>query len=192
MNLKTTMIKGKEYVQVNERIRAFREFYPAWSIITKIESCENGVVLMIATILDDEGRVIATGHAYEREGSSFINSTSYIENCETSAVGRALGMLGIGVDTSIATAEEVANAIKQQEGIVSLDEALGTNGRSEIIRQICKLRDKLSPYLKEQFKAEYPQGTKGLTITNLKKLEKELRKALAKAATVKRYGRTAA
>ena len=39
--------------------------------------------------------------------SSNINKTSYVENCETSAVGRALAMLGIGIDTSIASANEV-------------------------------------------------------------------------------------
>ena len=52
--------------------------------------------------------------AYEKEGSTFINKTSYIENCETSAWGRALGNLGIGIDTSIASAEEVQNAVLNQ------------------------------------------------------------------------------
>ena len=37
------------------------------------------------------GEVIAQGHAHEVQGSSNINKTSYVENCETSAVGRALG-----------------------------------------------------------------------------------------------------
>lgn len=58
--------------------------------------------------------VLGTGTAYEKEGSTFINKTSYIENCETSAVGRALGMAGFGIDTSIASAEEVQNAIANQ------------------------------------------------------------------------------
>ena len=59
--------------------------------------------------------LLGTGTAYEKENSTFINKTSYIENCETSAVGRALGMIGIGIDTSVASYEEVSNAIKQQE-----------------------------------------------------------------------------
>ena len=69
---------------------------------------------MKATISDENGVVLATGHAQEKESSSFINKTSFIENCETSVVGRALGMCGIGVDVSIASAEEVQNAINNQ------------------------------------------------------------------------------
>ena len=61
------------------------------------------------------GDIVATGHAQEDKASSNINKTSYVENCETSAVGRALGFLGIGIETSIATADEVAMAIAKQE-----------------------------------------------------------------------------
>ncbi len=113
--LKTTDVKGKEYVEVNKRVMAFRELEPNGAICTEIVSCENGVVIIKATILDEQGAILSTGYAYEKESSSFINKTSYIENCETSAVGRALGFCGIGVDASIASAEEVANAIENQE-----------------------------------------------------------------------------
>mgnify|MGYP007029096494 CR=1 FL=1 len=57
---------------------------------------------------------MAKGIAYEETGASRINSTSYVENCETSAWGRALANLGIGIDTSIASSSEVANAIANQ------------------------------------------------------------------------------
>lgn len=114
-SIKTTDIKGKDYAEVNQRIKAFRMLYPNGSILTDIKKLEDGLVVIKATVLDEEEHVIGTGHAYEKESSSFINKTSYIENCETSAVGRALGMLGIGIDTSIASYEEVSNAIKQQE-----------------------------------------------------------------------------
>lgn len=107
-------IKGKEYIPVNERIKEFWKRYPDGNIVTEIISNENGVCVFKATIYVN-GAIAATGHAYEKETSSFINKTSYIENCETSAVGRALGILGIGIDTSIASAEEVDNAIYQQE-----------------------------------------------------------------------------
>lgn len=112
--LKTVDIKGKPYVEVNERIKFFRNTYPSGAIINEIVSIENGVCVMKSTILVDD-RIVAIGHAYEKEGSTFINKTSYIENCETSAVGRALGMFGIGIDTSVASAEEVQNAIVNQE-----------------------------------------------------------------------------
>lgn len=114
-NLKPTDVKGKAYIEVNQRITAFRKLFPTGSIETEILSLENGVCVMKATIKDEIGNVLGTGTAYENEGSSFINKTSYIENCETSAVGRALGMVGIGIDTSVASYEEVANAIAQQE-----------------------------------------------------------------------------
>ena len=112
--LKKTDIQGKDYVEVNQRILAFWELYPNGSIETEILSLENGVVTFRATVKDGD-KVLSTGHGQEKEGNSFINKTSFIENCETSAVGRALGILGIGATTSIASAEEVANAIKNQD-----------------------------------------------------------------------------
>lgn len=111
--VKTINIKGKEYVEVNERIRLFRLKYPMGSIVTDVVSNDNGVCVIKAAIIIDN-QIVATGHAYEKEGSTFINKTSYVENCETSAIGRALGAFGIGIDSSVASAEEVANAIKQQ------------------------------------------------------------------------------
>lgn len=113
--LPTTDIKGKDYVEVNKRILAFRKLMPNAPIITELLSNQNGVCVFKAKVSDEEGNILATGHAYEREDASFINKTSYIENCETSAVGRALGMLGIGATQSIASAEEIANAIINQE-----------------------------------------------------------------------------
>lgn len=114
--LKTVNIKGKEYVEVNERLKAFRTLpeYKGYSLVSDIVSLENGVITVKASIYDADGRIIATGLAQEKESSSFINKTSFVENCETSAWGRALGNLGIGIDTSVASAEEVENAINNQ------------------------------------------------------------------------------
>jgi hypothetical protein len=115
MKLKTINIHGKNYVEVNERIKYFRENYKGWSLISElIDLTENRCVIK-ASITNEKDKVIATGIAYEVMGSSYINKTSFIENCETSAWGRALGNLGIGIDTSIASAFEVNNAIIQQE-----------------------------------------------------------------------------
>ena len=117
MELKTTKIKGKEYVQVNERVRAFRTHpdFANMSIETSIIDISEKHVLMVAKVLDSDGLVRSTGHAEEVQTNSGVNSTSFIENCETSAVGRCLGFLGIGVDSSIATSEEVGQAIARQE-----------------------------------------------------------------------------
>lgn len=115
----TTNIKGKEYAEVNQRIKAFRMIYPEGFIHTNIHSLEDGVCVFAARVgyFDESGmpRVLGNGTAYEKESSSFINKTSYIENCETSAVGRALGMCGFGIDTSICSADELNNALVNQE-----------------------------------------------------------------------------
>ena len=115
IELKTINIKGKAYVPVNERVKAFREYYPNHSIITEIISLTENSVVMKATVYDENGAVCATGHAQEDRNASNINKTSYLENAETSSVGRALGMFGIGIDTSMATADEVVNAVERQE-----------------------------------------------------------------------------
>lgn len=112
--IRTTDIKGKDYAEVNQRIKAFRMIYPTGTIETEMISDVDGVCIFRASIYDG-AKLLATGTAYEKEGSTFINKTSYIENCETSAVGRALGMCGFGIDTSVASADEVQNAIANQE-----------------------------------------------------------------------------
>lgn len=109
----TTKIQNKDYAEVNQRVKAFRYLYPEGTITTEIVSIGNGVVVFKA-VASNGDKVLATGHAYEKENSTFINKTSYIENCETSAVGRCLGFLALGIDTSIASKEEVENAIMQQ------------------------------------------------------------------------------
>lgn len=111
--LKTMNIKGKEYVEVNTRVKAFRMLLPSGSIKTELIKDEAGVCTFKAEIYDGN-LLLATGYAQEKESSSFINKTSYIENCETSAVGRALGFLGIGIDGGIASADEVTTAINNQ------------------------------------------------------------------------------
>ena len=123
--IKTTDVKGKEYAEVPQRVKAFRSLYPGGSISTEILSLDGGICVMKATCADENGSILGTGTAYEKEGSSYINKTSYIENCETSAVGRALGFAGFGIDASIASAEELMNALYQQ----SLESIDGKRGR---------------------------------------------------------------
>ncbi len=115
--MKTIDIKGKAYIEVNERLKEFRSNskYDGFSLVSELIQLENGICTIKAIISNANGVVVATGFAQEKEDSSFINKTSFIENCETSAWGRALGNLGIGIDTSIASADEVLNAIKNQE-----------------------------------------------------------------------------
>lgn len=128
--LTTLSIKGKEYVQVTERVKAFRSICPNGSITTEIISMDGEKVVMKSTVCDGD-TVLGTGLAYERESSSYINKTSYIENCETSAVGRALGFCGIGIDGSMCSAEELVNAITQQKQIEA-QEARTKKGRNKV------------------------------------------------------------
>ena len=133
--MKSIDIKGKQYIEVNERLKYFRENFKDWSLESDIVSLDNGVCVIKAIIKNPEGIIKATGYAYEQEGSTFINKTSYIENCETSAVGRAVGMCGFGIDTSVASYEEVDNAIQQQEEMENQpkEEPPGISAREKLI-----------------------------------------------------------
>lgn len=154
--MKTVNIKGKEYVEVNERLKYFRKNYANYSLETEIISLDNGVVTMKAIIKDENGRIIATGFAQEKESNGYINKTSFIENCETSAWGRALGNLGIGIDTSIASKEEVENAINNQFDDSDLDifEGLKTMDTSDNAQAYYKEYESAVKN-KEEFKEAY-------------------------------------
>ena len=113
--MKTINIHGKQYVQVNERIKYFREHYKGWSLTSEfVELTENRCVIR-GVVRNEEGREIADGVGEETKGSTYINKTSFIENCQTSAWGRALGNLGIGIDNNISSADEVKVAIAQDK-----------------------------------------------------------------------------
>ena len=107
-------IHGKEYVTVAERIQMLHESgLTEISLNTEILHDDEKSIVMKAT-LDADGNSY-TGIAQEIKGSTNINKTSAYENCETSAVGRCLGFAGYGAVESIASADEVANAVSQQK-----------------------------------------------------------------------------
>ena len=122
--IKTTKIGQKDYVDVSERILFFWELHPDWSILTSIEevSLETGVVIIKAWVEDEKGRIKSTGHAHEFQADkkSRVNMTSFVENCETSAIGRALGTLGIGTEYGIASAFEVKLAKEKEAEMKAL------------------------------------------------------------------------
>ncbi len=135
-NLKTVDIKGKPYVEVNTRLKYFREHFKGYSLTTdivyqkpsevvtvtekdgdgfkEVKKKKSAEICFMATIRNESGSQVATGHAMEKEDEGYINKTSYIENCETSAWGRALANFGIGIDNSVASADEVETAINKQ------------------------------------------------------------------------------
>jgi hypothetical protein len=148
----TMNIAGKDYAEVNQRIKAFRMVYPEGTINTEIISLENGVCTMKSTAMN-EGKILGTGFAQEKEGSTFINKTSYIENCETSAVGRALGMCGFGIDTSVCSAEELQNALNNQNKPETKSKPKIEYATEEQIAKLTKeyqgKREKLDKFLNE-------------------------------------------
>ena len=116
----TVKIHGKEYKTVALRIQEFREKHPDFTIQTELVEANDMLVVMKATISMGP-QVIATGYAEEVRTASKINRTSALENAETSAVGRALAFFGLG-GSEIASADEVANAISQQNSQGSNEE----------------------------------------------------------------------
>ncbi len=114
--MKSVNIKGKEYITVNERLIYFRSQpnFKGWRISEDIVSLDEKEGVFKVTIINPEGFEVAIAHAQEYRDSSYINKTSFVENGFTSALGRALGYLGIGINTAIASAEEVETAINNQ------------------------------------------------------------------------------
>lgn len=99
----TTITK---YAEVSERVLAYRKVYPNRRIETEILELTENSIRMKATVYNDENEILATGHAGETK-AGIINNVSMIENCETSAVGRALGFAGFGIDGGIASEQEM-------------------------------------------------------------------------------------
>lgn len=117
---KTGKVTTKQYAEVNQRVKAFRMLFPEGCIKTDILEMGDGLVTIKASVYEyydgeDSYKLLATGTANEDRESSYINNNSYIENCETSAIGRALGMLGIGIDSAIASVEEITQKQKAEE-----------------------------------------------------------------------------
>ena len=122
-NLDTVDIKGKPYVEVKTRVQWFRKNIENGSIETEILHFDKETI-MCKTKVHVNGALVATGMAHEEKNASTVNKTSFVECCETSSVGRALGMLGIGIATSVDTAGTVAAAIAQQEATQRHDELM--------------------------------------------------------------------
>ena len=123
--LRKTNIKGKDYVDVATRLQAFRQMYPEGCIETvRNKETPDDVAEFEAFVRTEDGRLLATGHAREVQSSSMINKTSFVENAETSAIGRALGHVGIGSTQSIASVEELTSAMAAQEVIAQTDKVI--------------------------------------------------------------------
>ena len=113
--MKTIDICGKSYVTVNERLKEFRNNFKDYALITEIIELGSDYATVKASIFDDKGVLRATGFAREVVAKSPINKYAFLENCETSAIGRALGNFGIGIDEAVCTADELIQKLSYED-----------------------------------------------------------------------------
>lgn len=155
--------KGKMYGEVTERVKAFRYVYPQGTIETEAtiigEEIGTRICICKAKVFNENGYLLSTGTAEEKEGSSFINKTSFVENCETSAVGRALSFAGFSIGTTIMSYEEISNADLNQELLEPITK-VNLNVLQGLIKQ-CQER-----------KLAYESILKENNVTNLEDLNK--------------------
>lgn len=109
---KAIQIKGKDYILVKDRIIYFNDTYPDGCITTELVSePESTHIIVKATVRPDiASERMFTGYSQATVGDGNVNTTAALENAETSAVGRALAMLGIGVLDSVASVDEMNKA----------------------------------------------------------------------------------
>lgn len=198
VNSEMTMLdlKGKNYAMVPERVTAFRKLYPEGFIITQTVSNDGTTVMMQASVgyykENGEAVTLATGFAQEVKGRGMVNGTSHIENCETSAVGRALGMLGLGINGGgICSAEELANAIVAQNQMKQEGKPAGpafirselkpgenTDAKCETVSKVPEMTPEMK-YLGEAMKQLREE--RGITAAENKKLFVDQKNALVAA-----------
>lgn len=127
--LPTIDIKGKQYVLVSDRVLHFNTKYPEGSITTELLSDYDSKLIVIKATVSPDGKRTFVGHSQAVIGDGMVNKTAALENAETSAVGRALGFMGIGVVDSIASVDEIHKATgsegKYPDGPPKTEKAIG-------------------------------------------------------------------
>ncbi len=183
LEIKKTDIKGKKYAEVSERILAFRKLNPNGRIITEIIDKSENDVTVKATIISEDLTELATGYASEVK-KGLVNSISMLENCETSAIGRALGFCGFGIDSGIASGQDMAKVEQyklknKKEEIynnmyISYEEAM--NIVKTAINDLCRKQGVVVTDLSLKINQELWCSLEELNLQQLKRLEVELSK----------------
>lgn len=159
----TVNIHGKEYETVASRVSRFKDANPDLCIVTKLIHHDEEKVIMRAAIRNQDGVEFASGHAEENRQASTINKTSALENCETSAIGRALAAFGMA-GTEFASADEVATAISQQGSSTKLTGPATDKQRETITRHLKIMgyaEEEQSGYLIETYGVDVPLTKEG-------------------------------
>jgi len=151
-------IRGKEYKTVALRVQEFREQFKDYCLTTEVVQLDQEQCVIKASVIDTVNRVVATGLAQEFRKASQINGTSYVENCETSAIGRCLSALGLSGE-QFASAEEVANAMYQQNNpvieTITDDDVEVAKGQLVLAKEAGELKEKFfkfSPQMQEKLR----------------------------------------
>jgi hypothetical protein len=150
-------IKGNSYVTVAERIQLFHKQYPKGYILTDLQTAPDSKLIIIKAHIypDYENPRCFNGYSQAIIGDGMINKTSALENAETSAVGRALGFLGLGSTDSIASADEVDKAINMDEMEICSTPQCGTACDAAVVKWsqtyygkvLCREHQKSTPKL---------------------------------------------
>jgi len=123
----------KDYITVAERIEQFYQRFPEGRIVTHIveHDSERGFILIRAEGYrgSDDLLPAATGHAFELRSEGYVNRTSYIENCESSSVGRMLALMGFEVKRGIASREEMDKATRARGHVAMIQGVTYADGK---------------------------------------------------------------
>ena len=124
------------YEPVANRIQTFWKTYPAGRIITEIKLINETEVVVQASVFTDreDARPAAVDWAHETRGSSNINRASFLENCSTSAIGRAISTLGISSSKNRPSREEMIKATRDSRNYIEEASEAAANNDLETLK----------------------------------------------------------
>lgn len=175
--METINIKGKEYVTVNERLKEFRKTHKDYSLVTEIIELGADFCTMKASVIDDKGVIRATGYAREVIAKSPINKFAYVENCETSAIGRALGNFGIGIDEAVCTADELVMKLSQGQETTAKNDFEASakaekSAKTKALNKLSEIGEYTEPKPKKTLEQRYNEAIPYLQkITDFKQIQ---------------------
>ena len=131
-----------DYAEVADRLPLFWADCPRGRIITELLVDDGTRIVMRAELYADIGDTVptTTGFAEEVRGSSMVNKTSALENCETSAVGRALANYQYQGGKKRASLEEVVKVYRQGGELSATGPTTSTNSDEPSPKQLGLLR----------------------------------------------------